>query len=567
MDNAVPADTDRTATVTVNGSTRTRLTFSPTEYWDEWTMISTTVSLAAGENTVSVSLADGDTGGLNLDSIAVAETGESMPEPETAPIRGPTVEVFQFIEDMPAAGWDDTRVLDAEIGEYMITAREKDEEWYVGAMTDENGRALDFLTGDTGPPESAGPPPHAGPPDHAGAPDRAVPNGPKYVAKIYTDGVDAAYDANLADVRVSEAIVTPRTTLLASMIETGGTAVCLREASDEEVESLPRYERPTQDVDITIAEEAFVRKPFITATGSNTSEFIGGTTVEIVVDDEVMADANVRLPPNTTDASYTFSSAIDEPGTYDVLVRTAGGETLTSDTVRIKPPATVADVSNPSGDDNGPGGYTYPTAGAFRPGAFDLQSFAVEQTSSIYEFTFKVANLYNAFGSSRGFSPQLFVLWVRDPAKSGGSTSNLDDLGATVAFKQPWHYRVEISDFTKSVVDATGAPATDDGGNTVGLRESVDTAAGTVTLTLDRDAFDGVDAADLEVVAMVQSEDRGTLRPVAEQNEAYVFGGAKSGTADVAPRVMDLITPDGVSQSAALSYSAGQRATLPYRSL
>ena len=66
---------------------------------------------------------------------------------------------------------------------------------------------------------------------------------------------------------------------------------------------------------------------------------------------------------------------------------------------------------------------------------------------------------------------------------------------------------------------------------------------------------------------MVQSEDRGTLRPVTEQNAAYVFSGAKSGAADVAPRVMDLIAPGGVSQSAALSYSAGQRATLPYRSL
>nr|WP_049899162.1 glucodextranase DOMON-like domain-containing protein [Halococcus agarilyticus] len=71
----------------------------------------------------------------------------------------------------------------------------------------------------------------------------------------------------------------------------------------------------------------------------------------------------------------------------------------------------------------------------------------------------------------------------------------------------------------------------------------------------------------LDVVATVQSEDRGTLRPVAEQNAAYVFGGAKPGAADVAPRIMDLITPDGVSQSAALSYSAGQRATLPFRSL
>ncbi|MGQ5517884.1 glycoside hydrolase family 97 catalytic domain-containing protein [Halococcus saccharolyticus] len=613
-DNAVPADTDRTATVTVDGSARTHLTFPPTEYWDEWTAISTTISLAAGENTISVSLADGDSGGFNLDSIAVTETGESMPAPETAPIRGPTVEEFQFIEDVPAAGWDDTRVLDAAIGEYTVTARQKDEEWYVGAMTDENGRALDVPLDFLAPGKRKG---HRvngekderggrgrgngngrgkghekskgrGHDDHRGKGkghgkasgnghekhdeedergDQKVPNGPKYVAEIYSDGIDAAYDANLADVRVDEAIVTPRTTLLASMVETGGTAVRFRRATDGEVGELPRYERPTQEVDVAIADEVFVQETFITATGSNASDFIGGTTVEIAVDGEVASSANVRFPPNTTDASYTFSSTIDEPGTYDVRVRTTDGTTLAAETVTIKPPATVADISDPSGDDDGPGGYTYPTADAFRSGAFDLQSFVVEQTPSIYEFTFEVENLYNAFGSSRGFSPQMFVLWVRDPAKSGGSTSSLDDLGATVEFEQPWHYRLEISGFTKSIVDATGAPVTNADDNTVSLNESVDMSAGTITLTLDRDAFDGVDTADLEVIAMVQSEDRGTLRPVAEQKGAYVFGGAKSGAADVAPRIVDLITPDGVSQPAALSYSAGQRATLPFRSL
>ena len=610
-ENAVPADTERTATVTV-GESSTQVTVPPTAYWDEWATLSTTVSLTPGANTVSVTLAAGDTGGFNLDSIAVTDSGEPMPEPDTAPIRGPTVEEFRFIEDVPAAGWDDTRVLDAAIGEYMVTAREKDGEWYVGAMTDDDGRALDVPLDFLAPGERKGQRKDEGNDSdnghgkagkrgesHGKARDEGhekargeghkkargeghgkhgeeggrdngkgtVSNGPKYVAEIYTDGVDAAYDTNLAAVRVSEAIVTPRTTLLASMVETGGTAVRLREASEEEVENLPRYERPTQDVDVTIAEEAFVQEPFIVATGSNTSEFIGGTTVEVVVNGEVVASANVRLPPNSTGESDTLSVTIDDPGTYDVLVRTTDGEPLASDTVRINPPVTVADVSDRSSDDDGSGGYTYPTADAFRPGAFDLRSFAVEQTPSIYEFTFEVESLYNAFGSSRGFSPQMFVLWVRDPAKGGGSTASLDDLGATVEFERPWHYRVEISGFTKSVVDATGAPVTDEEGNTVSLRESVDTAAGTVTLGLDRIAFDGVDAADLEVVAMVQSEDRGTLRPVAEQNAAYVFGGAKSGAADVAPRVMDLIAPEGVSQSAALSYSAGQRATLPYRSL
>jgi hypothetical protein len=113
-------------------------------------------------------------------------------------------------------------------------------------------------------------------------------------------------------------------------------------------------------------------------------------------------------------------------------------------------------------------------------------------------------------------------------------------------------------------VDATGAPVTDAEGNTVSVGDSVDTSANTVTLTVDRAAFDGVDAADLEVVPMVQSENFGALRPVEVRNAGYVFGGAKEGAVDAAPRIMDLITPDGYAQSDALAYGADELATLPF---
>jgi hypothetical protein len=573
-DNAVPAGTPRTATVTVNGSSDTQVTFPPTAYWDEWETVSTTVSLASGENTVSVALTDEDTGGFNLDSVAVTETGQAMPEPATDPILGPTVDEFQFIKDVPACGWDDTRVLDAEIGEYMLTARRKGEEWYVGAMTDEGGRALDvpldFLVSEKrGLPDHAGPsdptkPPNAGPPDHAGPPVDKGRNGPKYVAEIYSDGIDAAYDANLSDVRIDRVIVNPSTTVLASMIETGGTAIRLYPATGQEIAELPTYEQPTQDIAVAIESETFVQESFIEATGSNTSDYIGGTTVELVVDSEVVASANIRFPPNSTDQTDSFSYTIDTPGTYNVTVRTSDGKRLATETVSVKPPITIGDFSDPAGDDHGPGSYTYPTASAFEDGAFDLRSFTVEQTPSIYEFTFAVENLYNGFGSSRGFSPQMFVLWVRDPSKTGGSTISLDDLGATVSFEQPWHYRLEVSGFTKSAVDATGASVTDTDGNTVSPQATVDTSSNTVTLSIDRAAFDGIDAANLAVVPMVQSEDRGTLRPVEVQNDAYVFGGAKAGAADMAPRIMDMITPDDVTQADALAYTADQLATLPF---
>jgi hypothetical protein len=381
---------------------------------------------------------------------------------------------------------------------------------------------------------------------------------------MYSDGIEASYDDSLEPVRVNEAIVTPGTTLLASMVESGGTAVRFRGASGEDASSLPTYERPRQDVDVTIRDEVFVREPFVSATGSNTGDYIGGTTVELLVDGSVEATANVRFPPNSTGATYEFSDTVDTPGEYDVSVRTAEGETLASAAVTVEPPETVAAFSDPTGDDEGPGAYTYPTADAFRAGTFELESFTVNRTPSLYEFTLEVESLYNAFGSSRGFSPQMFVLWVRDSRKGGGTVSSLDDLQATVDFEAEWHYRLEVSGFTKSGIDAAGSPLTDADGNTVTPGDAVDTGAGTVTLSIDRAAFGGAAPGDLAVVPMVQSENFGALRPVDVTASGYTFGGAQEGAVDNAPRVMDLLTPDGRSQSDVLAYGDDTRATLPF---
>src|SRR5207248_6017670 len=39
--------------------------------------------------------------------------------------------------------------------------------------------------------------------------------------------------------------------------------------------------------------------------------------------------------------------------------------------------STVLDVTDPTGDDNGPGTYQYPTASDFAPGSFDLTRYQV----------------------------------------------------------------------------------------------------------------------------------------------------------------------------------------------
>lgn len=51
-------------------------------------------------------------------------------------------EALEFLSAVPTV-WDETRVLDAKIGDYVLVARRSGRDWYVGAMTDWTARELE----------------------------------------------------------------------------------------------------------------------------------------------------------------------------------------------------------------------------------------------------------------------------------------------------------------------------------------------------------------------------------------------------------------------------------------
>jgi len=577
------------ATLRVGDATRT---IEPdfTGYWDDWQVFTTEVELSAGDNEVAVELDyedgedgfSGDVGGFNLNAVAVTESGEPSPIPAEYEGYVPESEnfdakpEFEFIESVPAAGWDETRVVGSAIGDYLAIARRDGDEWFLGVMTDGAGRAvdvpLDFLA-----PGNSGDAPGRGDGNGRGrgsgkgngngdgrgggnGSDRGNGrSGPKYVAEVYGDALGAGVDADPTEVRIDEAVVDPSTTLLASTAPSGGTAVELRPARGREIGRLPEYERPEQDVSIEIAEEADLDEPFITATGSNDAGFVGGTNAEVVVDGEVETLANVRLPPNATDETVALGyriSAIDE---FDVAVRDPEtGETLAAETVTVAPGDLVAELTDPAGDDDGLGEYTYPTNGAFQAGAFDLRSVRVLETGDQYRFAFEVENLYDAFGGD--FSPHYFVVYLRDPEADGGRTTELGGLSVTAEFDAPWQYRIAASGFGGSVVDAEG--------NGLGTPERfADFDSNVAVVSVPKSAVGGADIADWEVLPVVGSEDFGAFRDVQVDAGGFVFGGAREGAAGNAPRVIDLVTPEGTSQADALDYGADSLASLPFTPL
>ena len=48
---------------------------------------------------------------------------------------------FEFIKEVPTA-WDETKVLDAKVSEYILIARRKNNEWYIGAINNHEERSV-----------------------------------------------------------------------------------------------------------------------------------------------------------------------------------------------------------------------------------------------------------------------------------------------------------------------------------------------------------------------------------------------------------------------------------------
>jgi alpha-glucosidase len=116
---------------------------------------------------------------------------------------------FQFIRDV-AVDWEDTRVLEGKIGDYVVVARqERDSDvWFVGAITDEEARTLEI-------------------------PLWFLPQGQSYVAEIYADGAGAHWRDNPLAVEISTRHVGAGSRLTLDLAPGGGQAIRIRPLNQE----------------------------------------------------------------------------------------------------------------------------------------------------------------------------------------------------------------------------------------------------------------------------------------------------------------------------------------------
>jgi hypothetical protein len=126
-------------------------------------------------------------------------------------------DAFRFIKDV-AVNWDDTKILDAEPGDYITVARKAagTENWFIGAITDEDSRSagisLDFL-------------------------DKSK----KYVARIYHDAENADWKKNPEAYKIETFLVDRKTILQLKLAPGGGAAISLMPATTQDLKTWKKY--------------------------------------------------------------------------------------------------------------------------------------------------------------------------------------------------------------------------------------------------------------------------------------------------------------------------------------
>jgi hypothetical protein len=308
----------------------------------------------------------------------------------------------------------------------------------------------------------------------------------------------------------------------------------------------------------------------VTVTGTS----VPGNTIDI-------AATNTDSNSQTT----TVSGPVQPDGSFSLSIPVTGGTTVLN-VVAVGPagatahvqrtiifdftPGTVLmDVTDPSGDDHGPGNYAYPTSDNFHDGAFDILEFRVIESpdGATTTFKLKVRDLSPTFGSPLG--AQLVDVYVHDPAAAAANTStaaSFPQRNYVIASGAAWSRLVEVQGFGQRYIDAHGTTL-----GTVSI--SANAISRFITFSVPTASLGGVPASGWGFTVVLTGQDGFSpdeARSFAPTPQQYQFGVCATASLDPhctfdpnrVPKAMDVLTPPGVLQSDELDYTLHNPVTL-----
>lgn len=201
---------------------------------------------------------------------------------------------FKFIRDVPTT-WDDTFVPHGEIGDYFTVVRRKDDEFFIGSITDEEARELTL-------------------------PLNFLDSNKEYVAEIYADSKDVEWETNPNGVSISIVKVTNEDTLTLSLAKGGGEAIRIYPAKNN---SYPKYQKGDivvtyHDVPSSIKSNDTLE---ITLNLTNTSNVIKGKKLSLYINDKLIDTQVFRLNPYASEqVTLSYDKLFFDVGTYRIKI-------------------------------------------------------------------------------------------------------------------------------------------------------------------------------------------------------------------------------------------------------
>src|SRR5438270_2290641 len=211
--------------------------------------------------------------------------------------------------------------------------------------------------------------------------------------------------------------------------------------------------------------------------------------------------------------------------------------------------------SDPTGDDNGPGNYTYPTDAVYKPGSFDITEFQVVPAGDTVEFRVSVSSRIEdpwdspAWGGN-GFSVQMVFIHIDTDHKPGSGVQ--DGLpGTNVRFKadEAWDRAVIISPQGAIRVNSEVEQKCPQWKDRIIVPRLTRASGRTLIAVVDTKALGGPPQAGWGYQVLMQSNEGFPAktdlltRKVNEFEGQHRFGGGTDYDND--PHVIDIIVPPG----------------------
>jgi len=208
-------------------------------------------------------------------------------------------------------------------------------------------------------------------------------------------------------------------------------------------------------------------------------------------------------------------------------------------------------LRDPTGDDDGPGKYTYPTDPVYKPGSFDLTELKVTQKGDKVTFALSVnSDLEDPWGmpAPASFSVQMAFIHVK--TGKGGITKGIPGTNVQFAPDDAWSKVVILSPQPAGRVRAEVKQKAADLAQAIVVPDEVTGAGRTITATVDKKLLGDGDIRKWGYQVLMQSNegfpDKTDLltRKVNEYEGQHRFGGGTDTDCD--PHVIDVLAGKAV---------------------